>query len=70
MNHFGFHIDDQARTLERINEVYPEGAPKPRPNGTSYAEARGTDPDGNMFDLSTWGWSGSTLPKDKGGPDV
>ena len=70
MDHFGFHIDDQEATVGRIREIYPEGAPRPRPKGTSYAEARGTDPDGNMFDLSTWGWSGATLPKDKGGPEV
>jgi DMSO/TMAO reductase YedYZ molybdopterin-dependent catalytic subunit len=27
------------------------------------------DPDGNIFDISTWGWSGKPLPKEKGGPD-
>jgi len=70
MNHFGFHIEDQAIALQRIQDVYPEGAPKARPNGTSYAETRGADPDGNMIDLSTWGWSGATLPKEKGGPAV
>lgn len=70
MNHFGFHIADQEATVQRIQELHPEGAPKQRPQGTSYAELRGTDPDGNMFDLSTWGWSGATLPKEKGGPEV
>jgi catechol-2,3-dioxygenase len=70
LNHFGFHIDDQETVVQRIREIYPEGAPQARPKGTSYAETRGTDPDGNMIDLSTWGWSGRTLPKDKGGPEV
>lgn len=70
LNHFGFHISNPAETGERIKAIYPEGAPMPRPNGTSYAEFRGVDPDGNMFDLSTCSWSGATLPKDKGGPQL
>ena len=68
MNHFGFHISDQETTIQRIKEIHPKGAPEQRPQGTSYAELRGTDSDENMFDLSTW--SGATLPKDKGGPEV
>jgi catechol-2,3-dioxygenase len=69
MYHFGFHVDDQETVAQRIQELYPEGAPKKRPSGTSYAETRGADPDGNIFDISTWGWSGKPLPKDKGGPE-
>lgn len=68
MYHFGFHVEDQEVIAERIRGVYPEGAPKARPKGTSYAETRGRDPDGNLFDISTWGWSGKPLPKEKGGP--
>ena len=68
MHHFGFHVDDAAEVAQRITELYPEGAPKSRPKGTSYAETRGVDPDGNMFDISTWGWGEETLPKEKGGP--
>jgi len=66
--HFGFHVDDAEEAAKRIKEVYPEGAPQARPKGTSYAETRGMDPDGNLFDISTWGWSGQPLPKEKGGP--
>ena len=66
--HFGFHVDNHEIVAKRIAEVYPEGAPKPRPKGTSYAETRGSDPDGNLFDISTWGWGEKTLPKEKGGP--
>lgn len=66
--HFGFHVEDQETVAKRIAEVYPEGAPKARPKGTSYAETRGSDPDGNLFDISTWGWGDKTLPKEKGGP--
>ncbi len=35
-------------------EIYPEGAPKARE--ATYAEGRGCDPDGNLFDISTVGW--------------
>lgn len=66
--HFGFHVEDHQTIAERIKEVFPEGAPKARPKGTSYAETRGSDPDGNLFDISTWGWAGKTLPQEKGGP--
>ena len=66
--HFGFQVDDHETTAKRISEVYPEGAPKARPKGTTYAETRGCDPDGNLFDISTWGWGEKTLPKEKGGP--
>jgi catechol-2,3-dioxygenase len=68
--HFGFHVEDQESVARRIQEMYPEGAPQARPNGTSYAETRGSDPDGNLFDISTWGWSGKPLPKEKGGPEA
>lgn len=66
--HFGFHVDDHANIAKRIQEIYPEGAPKARPQGTSYAETRGSDPDSNLFDISTWGWGEKTLPKEKSGP--
>ncbi len=67
LHHFGFHVDDHETIAQRIEEVYPEGAPKARPKGTSYTETRGSDPDGNLFDISTWGWGDKTLPKEKGG---
>jgi catechol-2,3-dioxygenase len=52
--HFGFHIDNAEETTRRINEVYPEGAPKDRI--ATYAEGRASDPDGNLIDISTTGW--------------
>jgi hypothetical protein len=70
MTHFGFHVNDAEAVAQRIKEIHPEGAPKARPKGTSYAETRGSDPDGNLFDISTWGWGEKPLPKDKGGPDA
>lgn len=66
--HFGFHVDNPDQVAERIKELHPDGAPKARPNGTTYAETRGSDPDGNLFDISTWGWGDKPLPKKKGGP--
>ena len=52
--HFGFHVDDSKEVAARIKEVYPAGAPKDRE--ATYAESRGSDPDGNLFDISTTGW--------------
>ena len=51
---FGFHVEDNKEISKRINEVYPDGAPKERE--ATYAEGRGSDPDGNLFDISTVGW--------------
>ncbi len=53
--HFGFHVKDPEAVAKRIKEVYPEGAPKERQ--ATYAEGRGSDPDGNLFDISTVGWA-------------
>jgi catechol-2,3-dioxygenase len=55
--HFGFHIDDLETSLQRIGEAYPDGPTPMRMSGTGDADARGSDPDGNSFDLSTRGWS-------------
>ena len=55
--HFGFHVDNLEGSLQRIQEVYPEGPTPARFTGSGDADARGSDPDGNSFDLSTWGWS-------------
>lgn len=55
--HFGFHVDDLNGSLQRIEEVYPEGPTPTRFSGSGDADARGVDPDGNFFDLSTRGWS-------------
>jgi catechol-2,3-dioxygenase len=52
--HFGFHVKDPKAVAKRIQEVYPEGSPKARQ--ATYAESRGVDPDGNLFDISSVGW--------------
>ncbi|MDH3443844.1 MAG: VOC family protein [Deltaproteobacteria bacterium] len=61
--HFGFHVEDPDVIAQRIKEMHPEGVPKARPSGTTYAETRGSDPDGNLFDISTAGWGEKSLPK-------
>jgi len=68
LNHFGFQVEDMESVARKIQEIYPQGAPKQRPKGTSYAEIRGSDPDGNLFDISAWGYTGNPLPKERGGP--
>jgi len=60
--HFGFQVDDLGTVSKRIQELYPEGAPKARE--ATYAETRGKDPDGNLFDISTWGWGPKPRPKE------
>ena len=60
LHHFGFQVEDAGETGRRIKEVYPEGAPEART--ATYAESRGKDPDGNLFDISTLGWG----PKQRG----
>ena len=52
--HFGFHVSDMDEVAKRMREFDPECAPKARV--ATYAESRGADPDGNLFDLSTVGW--------------
>ena len=55
INHFGFLIDDQEDMAARI-ERGGGLRPRPRPADRAFAETRGTDPDGNMFDLSVRGY--------------
>ena len=55
LNHFGFHIDDQDE-IERRMKASGVKSPAKRPADRTYAETRGTDPDGNNFDLSVIGF--------------
>ena len=55
LNHFGFLIDDQEKYAARIAKAGGT-PPKKRPADRAFAETRGTDPDGNMFDLSVRGY--------------
>src|SRR5262245_31276815 len=55
MNHFGFHVDDQDEIAQRLTKAGVK-APAKRPADRPYAETRGTDPDGNNFDISVAGF--------------
>ncbi len=55
LNHFGFLVEDQDAIAERM-VVNGARAPRRRPIDRAFAETRGTDPDGNMFDLSVRGY--------------
>ena len=44
------------KIVERMKKINPNKLPKPRPNGRPYAETRGSDPDGNYFDISEHGF--------------
>ena len=39
-----------------MKKINPNKLPKSRPNGRPYAETRGSDPDGNYFDISEHGF--------------
>ena len=49
--HFGFEVENGEKIVDRLSKVNPNKLPKPRPNGRPYAETRGSDPDGNYFQL-------------------
>ena len=55
-NHFGFQVENGETTVERMKKINYAKLPKPRPDGRPYAEIRGSDPDGNYFDISEHGF--------------
>jgi catechol 2,3-dioxygenase-like lactoylglutathione lyase family enzyme len=55
LNHFGFKVDDRAATMERVVAAGAE-EPSQRPADRPYAEYRGYDLEGNMFDISQHGF--------------
>jgi hypothetical protein len=54
--HFGFEVENGEKIVERMAKINPNKLPKQRPNGRPYAETRGSDPDGNYFDISEHGF--------------
>ena len=54
--HFGFEVESGEKIVERLKKINPNKLPKQRPNGRPYAETRGSDPDGNYFDISEHGF--------------
>ena len=55
LNHFGFKVDDREEILDRI-EAHGAETPTKRPSDRPYAEYRGYDLEGNMFDISQHGF--------------
>jgi catechol-2,3-dioxygenase len=54
--HFGFEVESGEKIVERMQKINPKKLPKQRPTGRPYAETRGSDPDGNYFDISEHGF--------------
>lgn len=55
LEHFGFQIDDTNAIAAKLADAGVP-TPRPRPSTRPYAEDRGMDPDGNLFDLSMHGY--------------
>ena len=55
LNHFGFAVEDADAVSDKLQE---HGLPEPtvRPSNRPYAEIRGMDPDGNLYDISVHGF--------------
>ncbi len=55
LNHFGFSVDDADALSEKLQGL---GLPEPtvRPSNRPFAEQRGMDPDGNLYDISVHGY--------------
>ena len=56
INHFGFTVEDTAEISRRMAEFGVE-EPKKRPSTRPFAEHRGCDPEGILFDISEHGFS-------------
>lgn len=64
INHFGFQVDDSRAVSKKLMELnLPE--PTQRPSSTPYAELRGMDPDGNLFDISEHGYAEVEYPPER-----
>jgi catechol 2,3-dioxygenase-like lactoylglutathione lyase family enzyme len=63
-NHFGVTAEDADKLGDAI---VAHGLPRPtqRPSKTPYAEQRGMDPDGNLFDISAHGYDRVEYPPER-----
>jgi catechol 2,3-dioxygenase-like lactoylglutathione lyase family enzyme len=62
LNHFGFMVEDTEEVARRMQKWEVVG-PEKRPADRVYAETRGTDPEGNNFDLSEAGFDRDIAPE-------
>jgi catechol 2,3-dioxygenase-like lactoylglutathione lyase family enzyme len=58
LNHFGFQVESIEDASNKMVAAGVE-SPKARPSTREYAEFRGADPQGNLFDLSVHGFQES-----------
>ena len=54
--HFGFEVESGEAIVDKMKKINYPKLPKQRPTGRPYAETRGSDPDGNYFDISEHGF--------------
>lgn len=54
--HFGFEVESGADIVERLKKRNHPRLPKDRPGNRPFAETRGSDPDGNYFDICEHGF--------------
>jgi catechol 2,3-dioxygenase-like lactoylglutathione lyase family enzyme len=64
INHFGFEVENADEVSAKIVKAnLPE--PTQRPATTPFAERRGMDPDGNLFDISEHGYADVEYPVER-----
>jgi catechol 2,3-dioxygenase-like lactoylglutathione lyase family enzyme len=63
INHFGFDVED-AEEIEARLAKYDEPLTV-RPSNRPFAEQRGMDPDGNLFDVSVHGYNEVEFREDR-----
>lgn len=64
LNHFGWKIEDADEITKRMAK-FGLAEPAQRPADRPFAETRGTDPDGNNFDLSVHGYVEAEFAPDR-----
>ena len=64
INHFGIQVED-AEAVGKAIVAAGLPAPTQRKSTTPYAEQRGMDPDGNLFDISVHGYAEVEYPPER-----
>jgi catechol 2,3-dioxygenase-like lactoylglutathione lyase family enzyme len=64
LNHFGFHVEDADEIARRMSKWEVVG-PEKRPADRTFAEQRGTDPEGNNFDIAEGGFDRQAADRKK-----
>jgi catechol 2,3-dioxygenase-like lactoylglutathione lyase family enzyme len=64
LNHFGFKVENRDETLDQVVTA-GAGPPLKRPDDRPYAEYRGYDLEGNMFDVSQHGFEEVETEEDR-----